>query len=289
MAITLARHHGISIDETLAGHSMEATNRVMNARREAMILGDTTNGGFQPNAAYTLLEMAEDHMAPTINSDVNVIGLASRQNADGGWSMGNEIRPPLNGGRMTGAALAIRALREYAPPGRREALASNIARAVAFLRRNQPPDTQEQAFKMLGLIWSGAPSAEVVKEKTALTALQRADGGWGQLPSMASDAYATGQALWALHAAGVSAADPVYRSGAAYLLRTQLEDGTWFVQTRAFGFQTYFETGFPHGRSQFISTAATAWAAIALTYTIEPARSSDGDSQAARHQRPLIQ
>ena len=56
--------------------------------------------------------------------------------------------------------------------------------------------------------------------------------------------------------------------------RTQLEDGTWFVRTRAFGFQPYFETGFPHGRSQFISTVATAWASAALTYTLEGLRPS---------------
>jgi len=36
------------------------------------------------------------------------------------------------------------------------------------------------------------------------------------------------------------------------------------VRTRAFGFQPYFETGFPHGRSQFISTVATSWASLAL-------------------------
>jgi squalene cyclase len=62
--------------------------------------------------------------------------------------------------------------------------------------------------------------------------------------------------------------DPVYSEGAEYLLKTQLEDGTWFVRTRAFGFQPYFETGFPYGRSQFISTAATSWAATALAYTL---------------------
>jgi hypothetical protein len=52
-----------------------------------------------------------------------------------------------------------------------------------------------------------------------------------------------------------------------YLLRTQLEDGTWFVRSRAFGFQPYFESGFPHGKDQFISAAATSWAAMALAYT----------------------
>ena len=43
-----------------------------------------------------------------------------------------------------------------------------------------------------------------------------------------------------------------YQNGVSYLLRTQLEDGTWFVRSRAFGFQPYFESGFPHGTDQFI-------------------------------------
>jgi hypothetical protein len=41
-------------------------------------------------------------------------------------------------------------------------------------------------------------------------------------------------------------------------------DGTWFVKSRAFPVQPYFETGFPHGRNQFISTAA-----IALAYALD--------------------
>jgi hypothetical protein len=59
-----------------------------------------------------------------------------------------------------------------------------------------------------------------------------------------------------------------YRKAAQYLLRTQLEDGTWYVRSRAIAFQPYFETGFPHGTDQFISSAATAWAVIALAYTL---------------------
>jgi hypothetical protein len=85
---------------------------------------------------------------------------------------------------------------------------------------------------------------------------------------MASDAFATGEALYALHWSGVAAGSKAYKKGVDYLLRTQLEDGTWFVRSRAFGFQPYFETGFPHGIDQFISAAATSWAAIALAYTL---------------------
>jgi hypothetical protein len=82
-----------------------------------------------------------------------------------------------------------------------------------------------------------------------------------------SDAYATGSVLMALHLAGaLSTNDPAYRRGVEYLIRTQRSDGSWFVKSRSKPFQPYFESGFPHGKDQFISAAATAWAvgAIAL-------------------------
>ena len=121
---------------------------------------------------------------------------------------------------------------------------------------------------MLGLVWSGAPLAERGAQAERLLALQRPEGGWAQLPTMAPDAYATGQALYALRQNGLATTSGPYRKGADYLLRTQLEDGTWYVRARGFGFQPYYETGFPHGRDQFISSAATSWAAIALALAL---------------------
>jgi hypothetical protein len=53
-------------------------------------------------------------------------------------------------------------------------------------------------------------------------------------------------------------------------LKGQLADGSWFVQTRSFPLQSFVETRFPHGRSQFISMAATSWATMALARTAEP-------------------
>jgi squalene cyclase len=85
---------------------------------------------------------------------------------------------------------------------------------------------------------------------------------------MTPDAYATGQALYALQVSGMSATDATYQRGVAFLLRTQVEDGSWFVRSRAFGFQPYFETGFPHGIDQFISAAATSWAVMALAHAL---------------------
>jgi hypothetical protein len=58
--------------------------------------------------------------------------------------------------------------------------------------------------------------------------------------------------------------DPVYKRGIAFLLKTQLEDGAWYVKSRAMPLQPFFESGFPHGHDQWISAAGTNWAAMAL-------------------------
>jgi squalene cyclase len=99
-------------------------------------------------------------------------------------------------------------------------------------------------------------------------AAQKPDGGWSDLPSMESTAYATGKSLVALRTAGMPATDPAYKRGVAWLLAHQDVDGSWYVQTRAMAFQPDFDPGFPHGHDQFISQAGTNWAAMALTMSL---------------------
>jgi len=268
IAINAARKRGVAVDQALASHSFDVTQQNWRERRELALLGQTNQLSFQPNIEYGLLDLAEAGAEPTPISDAMVLGLALRQAGDGSWPSSLDIRPPLSASVSASTALALRGIHEFSPPGRRDEMAARVSRAADFLRRSTPIDTQDQVYKLLGLLWAGAAPAEVGRERAALISLQRADGGWAQIPSMSPDAYATGEALFALHAAGMVPSDPVYRRGTDHLLATQLEDGTWFVRTRAFGFQPYFETGFPYGRSQFISTAATAWAATALAYTL---------------------
>jgi hypothetical protein len=43
------------------------------------------------------------------------------------------------------------------------------------------------------------------------------------------------------------------------------------VASRSLAFQTYFESGFPYGKDQFISAAASGWAAAALALALPPA------------------
>jgi hypothetical protein len=101
-----------------------------------------------------------------------------------------------------------------------------------------------------------------------LLAKQRPDGGWSDLESMQSSAYATGRSLYALQTAGLPASDAAYRRAVKYLVTTQQEDGSWYVRSRAMALQPYFDAGFPGGFDQWISAAGTNWATIALSQAL---------------------
>jgi hypothetical protein len=166
-------------------------------------------------------------------------------------------------------ALAIRAMKVYGAPGRAAEWNERINRAAQWLRNAKPVTAEDRNMQLLGLIYAGADSATTSRLAQAILAEQRADGGWGQRESMACDAYATGQSLYALQAAGIKTSDPAYQKGVKFLLATQREDGSWFVASRSPKFQPYFESTFPHGHDQWISSAATGWAAAALAHSLD--------------------
>ena len=58
------------------------------------------------------------------------------------------------------------------------------------------------------------------------------DGGWGQLPDAANDAYATGQALYVLSLAGMKNDNAEVRRAVAFLVGNQKEDGSWPMKRR---------------------------------------------------------
>ena len=268
-ALNIAATHGVAVNRKAAAHAAQAALGDWKSRVDDYLLATCATPGFVVQTTKGLLGLAEEGVAPNYITDALTSCLASLQQPEGDWQnlTGIDLRPPLTGSPIVSTALAIRGLKEYMPPGRRDEVKVRIDRALGFIRAAASHDTQDETYKLLGLIWAGAPAAEAAAQARRLLALQRAEGGWGQVPTMEPDAYATGQALYALHASGRTATTVAYEKGVQYLLRTQLEDGTWFVRSRAFGFQPYFESGFPHGKDQFISAAATSWAAMALAYT----------------------
>jgi ankyrin repeat protein len=267
MARKRATHLGLAEEDALLSQVVQSILEVWNGRREDLMLGREVGGGAN-ELTYGLLALAEAGTPPSAVTDAAVVNLASTQAADGSWVFLDTRPPQADNSRIPFTAMAIRGLEAYGRPGQREDVAGRIASAREFLRAAPPASTQDESFKLLGLVWSHVPATEVRIQRRRLLALQRNDGGWAQLPGMMPDAYATGQALYALQASGMTARDAANQNGVAYLLRTQLKDGTWLVRSRAFGFQPYFESGFPHGTDQFISASATSWAVIALASAV---------------------
>lgn len=268
VAVKLADSKGVQIDHAVAAHPTQATLEIWRQGRENMMVGHCAVFGFLGNVTYGLFGLTEEGVAPNSVTDAVISCLSALQKPDGSWESG-DVRPPLAGRNpFVYTALALRALTIYSPPGRGREMSARIARAAVFLRKATADDTQAEAFKLLGLVWAGAPQSEISNQRRRVMKLQHGDGGWGQWPKMASDAYATGQALYSLHVSGERASSGSYRRGVQYLLRTQLEDGTWYVRSRAIGFQPYVDSGFPHGSDQFISAAATSWAVIALSHAL---------------------
>jgi squalene cyclase len=125
-------------------------------------------------------------------------------------------------------------------------------------------NNDDRGWRVIGLAWAGKDRDAPQKAVKELLAAQKPDGGWSDMETMETSAYATGKALVALHNAGMAATDAPYERGVRYLLNTQQEDGSWYVKTRALALQPFFDGEFPHGLDQWISAAGTSWATIAL-------------------------
>jgi hypothetical protein len=270
MATAIARERGFKIDEQAVQLENAKIAELWSAKREQLLQGGGVGGGIDA-ASYVLVGMAANGQTANTTTGAVVHYLAGQQTKAGHWEITIRSRPPLEASHFNATALSLRALQLYAPKGRSESVKQQIVEARQWLIKTTPQSNEDRAFHLFGLLWSGADKATKQKAATQLLALQCSDGGWAQLPSMTSDAFATGQSLVALHrAGGLPTNDPAYQRGVQYLLRTWKPDGTWHVQSRSFPFQKQFESGFPYGKDQWISAAATSWAVMALALTIEP-------------------
>lgn len=285
VAFGLARERGLRVDEhelgrTLHAHMAMWSRRAESARQMREPLPDAPI-----SMGYGFDGLAALRYAPDEVTDALVHYLIAAQLDDGSWQFFDQ-RPPMEGGRTVAVAWGVRAIQLYPPPGEKPAASAAVQRAREWMEAQEPPTPEERVFQLLGLAWAGATETQLAPRITRLLGEQRADGGWASLRTRDSDAWATGTALVALHRAGVAVTDEPYRRGVDYLLRTQFDDGSWWVRSRSWPFQPHFDGRFPHGKDQWISAGGTAWAAIALLLTLEPQASTgvfpDGQSLIAK-------
>ncbi len=268
LAAAAARRKGIDVDESRARKNVEDIRTFFATAAPRMIGGDPAVGGEAITAGYSLLALrAAGHPLDTTTA-VMAHWLMARQMPDGRW-LGNGLnRPPSEYSIISHTALAAGGLMAYSLPGRRNDIANSVRRAREWLLAADAKSAEERGMRLMGLVWTDAPRARVEDAVRAVRERQEPSGGWSQFGRTAPDSYATGLSLYALHVAGVPATDEAYRKGVAFLLGTQYQDGSWLVKTHSFPVQRYFESGFPYGRHQWISTAGTSWASLAIAQTL---------------------
>jgi len=261
----LARERGVPLDEKTSRDT--ATNTFSYLKDlDAVVQGydyiDVVFDGWELVAAYSA------GVKPSLSTSASAQFIASRQLSNGSWPT-IDVRPPQSYSPFATTAICAQAIRAYLPTQFKYEKDSRLRRAHEWLLNARPRTTEDRAFQLLGLRWTGADEKTLKTAARGLLSEQREDGGWSELPALASDAYSTGEALSALQdAANIPTSDPAYQRGLTFLLKAQKPDGSWHVKSRlhppAQVSPPYFETGFPYDHDQFVSAMGTSWAAAAL-------------------------
>ena len=267
LTLDLARNRGFQIDSKVLESVEEKTFRALRAANalddaiQATTLNDPT-----PNDSYLLMAAHDTGVASDLVTAVYARRLVLWQR-DGHW-ITSDFRPPHSSSAFMATATAIRAIRFYMPEELSRERAAAVRGARQWLFGNRPASTEDAAFRLMGLVWAEASPEEIAAASRDLIAMQNSNGGWPQLPDYDPDAYSTGEALFALHEAGVPATDTASSKGFRFLISTQARDGTWRVRTRMLSpaevSPKYFSTGFPYAKDEYLSYAGSCWAVIAL-------------------------
>ncbi len=268
VAMQKVRAAGLPIPNEPAEAARVAQNTSFWSSQQTLLMLRADPPGGTTMTAYALLQFSADKIQADASTDAMVHNIAVQQQRNGRWYSDGIARPPMQDSEFTDTAMAIRSLSFYGPPSRKEEYAAQIRRAAEWLRQAKPVTTEDANMQLLGLLWSGAGKSALSPYIAKIVSKQKPDGGWAQTPYLFSDAYATGQTLATLAEAGIAKTDESYRKGVAFLLNTQLPDGSWHVASRSPKFQPYFQSGFPHNHDQWISMAATAWATAGLAYAL---------------------
>jgi hypothetical protein len=264
LAFSMAKQHGFKVDDDVFKEQLKHTHGVIADWAKRNPDRKRFGGGETDTAVHTLLTLELGGWKADKTTAAVVEYLILRDKNLGHWrSLGN--RPPTQGSSFSTTALALRGMRAFGTDEQKKRIDERVEAARAWLVKTPAKDHEDRVYRLWGLKFADAKAEDIQSAVRALLDNQGKDGGWAQTAKLTSDAYATGSALTALHLAGdLAVDDEVYQRGLEFLLKDQKADGTWHVRTRSKPIQSYFETGFPHGKDQWISTAASSWATAAL-------------------------
>jgi hypothetical protein len=270
MAVRSARAGGVRVDEAADKEQHNVTRFGWATMSESMLQRLDPPGGLDM-VALSLFGLGAYAHQPDAVSDAMVFDVAAMQRANGSWSDFGISRAPVSESNIARTTMGLRCLQLFGMPGRQAEFDERINRARAWLQEAKPVTNDDFAMRVMGLVWSNADPGAIRTAAHQLAGRQRPDGGWAQNDHAPSDAFATGESLWALQQArAIAPADPACRQAVNFLTASQFADGSWYVRSKAPKFQPYFQSGFPFDHDQWISATATAWAAMAISGSIAP-------------------
>jgi hypothetical protein len=263
MACGIARQKGVPLVDSFAASNVAGMANTLFGACNPNQIDRFINANFI--IPYVLLGLNAEKYAPTMYTDISVDYIMGQEKADGSF-LTESGRVPLETGEIHLTAMSIHAIQLYASAAKKKHVEQLVAKTKQWLEKQVTNQQQELAFQLLGLQWCGSSADLKTPVFEKLRSMQNKDGGWSQLLTLKSDAYATGQTLYALFESGMAKPeDAVYQKGLNYLLKTQDATGAWVVATRSFPIQPMIDTDFPpYDYNQFISATASNWATIAL-------------------------
>jgi len=189
------------------------------------------------------------------------------ENGSWAWSLApaKNRPPPVFESDEVVTLLAFAALGPQVPPDAKEKSEAHAGRekALAWLQKSEANDTtQAEAIRLFRDLRESKLAKEIQPRKDALLKRQNRDGGWSQVKDAPSDAFATGQALYFLNVAGVKNNDPSVERGVAFLVKTQNDDGSWPMKSRAHPGEKPFTNPVP------ITYFGSAWATMGLMRSV---------------------
>jgi hypothetical protein len=269
VTFSLAKEKGFEVNDTILHEAIDSTYNQWKTYakvRELMENDDPT--AVVMFGDYDLWALAENNYKSDKLLDILSQNIMRKQSYNGSWFSPGQ-RPPMEYYAFSATALTVKSMQTYMPAILKNEVAQRVTRARNWMMQTKPIANEEKAFQLLGLTWCNGDKKFIAQQAKKLLQAQHNDGGWSQLDSLPTDAYATGQSLYALNKSGqLKVTDEAYQKGIDFLLKTQEADGSWHVKTRSFPFVPYVNSGFPHGGDQFISAAGSNWATIALLLAV---------------------